>query len=170
MAQDHMRLCSADCGWGAGSRGLTEHAHLGPPELLLLALGALGWTVLRSAATTRLFRPLAKRCRLQPRDAAKMPESAWKFLFYLGTWSYSAYLLFGTDYPFFHDPPSVFYDWTPGMAVPRDIAAAYLLQGSFYGHSIYATLYMDAWRKDSVVMLVHHVVTLVLIVSSYAFR
>lgn len=61
-------------------------------------------------------------------------------------------------------------DWTPGMEVPRDIAAAYLLQGSFYGHSIYATLYMDAWRKDSVVMLVHHVVTLVLIVSSYAFR
>lgn len=38
-----------------------------------------------------------------------MPESAWKFLFYLGAWSYSAYLLFGTDYPFFHDPPSVFY-------------------------------------------------------------
>uniref|UniRef100_A0A8C9PTX2 Ceramide synthase 1 n=1 Tax=Spermophilus dauricus TaxID=99837 RepID=A0A8C9PTX2_SPEDA len=99
-----------------------------------------------------------------------MPESAWKFLFYLGCWSYSAYLLFGTDYPFFHDPPSVFYDWMPGMAVPRDIAAAYLLQGSFYGHSIYATLYMDAWRKDSVVMLIHHVVTLVLIVSSYAFR
>ncbi|XP_060272173.1 ceramide synthase 1 isoform X2 [Ovis aries] len=61
-------------------------------------------------------------------------------------------------------------DWKTGMAVPRDIAVAYLLQGSFYGHSIYATLYLDAWRKDSVVMLVHHVVTLVLIVSSYAFR
>lgn len=59
-------------------------------------------------------------------------------------------------------------DWKTGMAVPRDIAVAYLLQGSFYGHSIYATLYLDAWRKDSVVMLVHHVVTLVLIVSSYA--
>ena len=59
--------------------------------------------------------PLAKRCRLQPRDAAKMPESAWKFLFYLGAWSYSTYLLFGTDYPFFHDPPSVFY----GRAPPR---------------------------------------------------
>lgn len=57
--------------------------------------------------------PLAKRCRLQPRDAAKMPESAWKFLFYLGAWSYSAYLLFGTDYPFFHDPPSVFYGRGP---------------------------------------------------------
>lgn len=42
-----------------------------------------------------------------------MPESAWKFLFYLGAWSYSAYLLFGTDYPFFHDPPSVFYGRGP---------------------------------------------------------
>lgn len=42
-----------------------------------------------------------------------MPESAWKFLFYLGAWSYSTYLLFGTDYPFFHDPPSVFYGRGP---------------------------------------------------------
>lgn len=38
-----------------------------------------------------------------------MPESAWKFFFYLSSWSYSTYLLFGTNYPFFHDPPSVFY-------------------------------------------------------------
>ncbi|XP_063084096.1 ceramide synthase 1 [Cavia porcellus] len=160
----------ADCGWGLARRGLAEHAHLAPPELLLLALCAIGWTALRSAATARLFRPLAKRCHLLPRDAAKMPESAWKFLVYLGCWSYSAYLLLGTDYPFFHDPPSVFYDWMPGMAVPQDIAAEYLLQGSFYGHSVYATLYMDTWRRDSVVMLAHHVVTLALIICSYAFR
>lgn len=46
----------ADCGWGLARRGLAEHAHLAPPELLLLALGALGWTALRSAATARLFR------------------------------------------------------------------------------------------------------------------
>lgn len=45
-----------DCGWGLARRGLAEHAHLAPPELLLLALGALGWTALRSAATARLFR------------------------------------------------------------------------------------------------------------------
>lgn len=45
-----------DCGWGLARRSLAEHAHLAPSELLLLALGALGWTVLRSAATTRLFR------------------------------------------------------------------------------------------------------------------
>uniref|UniRef100_A0A8C5INT9 Ceramide synthase 1 n=1 Tax=Junco hyemalis TaxID=40217 RepID=A0A8C5INT9_JUNHY len=38
-----------------------------------------------------------------------MPESAWKLFFYSLSWSYGAYLLFCTEYPFFHDPPSVFY-------------------------------------------------------------
>ncbi|NWI99709.1 CERS1 synthase, partial [Crypturellus undulatus] len=108
-------------------------------------------------------------CNLQPKDAAKMPESAWKLFFYTLSWSYGIYLLFFTDYTFFHDPPSVFYGWKKGMDVPTDIAIAYLLQGSFYGHSIYATAYMDTWRKDSVVMLLHHVVTLTLIAFSYAF-
>ena len=61
-------------------------------------------------------------------------------------------------------------DWKSGMSVPTDIAIAYLIQGSFYGHSIYATVYMDAWRKDSPVMVVHHVITLALITFSYAFR
>lgn len=56
------------------------------------------------------------------------------------------------------------------MSVPTDIAIAYLIQGSFYGHSIYATVYMDAWRKDSAVMVVHHIITLALISFSYAFR
>ncbi|NXK70620.1 CERS1 synthase, partial [Sylvietta virens] len=60
--------------------------------------------------------------------------------------------------------------WQQGMPVPRDIAVAYLLQGSFYGHSLYATAYMDTWRRDSLVMLLHHLVALTLIASSYAFR
>lgn len=61
-------------------------------------------------------------------------------------------------------------DWKSGMTVPTDIAIAYLIQGSFYGHSIYATVNMDEWRKDSAVMVVHHIITLALISFSYAFR
>ncbi|MGH0131901.1 UNVERIFIED_CONTAM: hypothetical protein FKN15_068444 [Acipenser sinensis] len=116
------------------------------------------------------FQPLGRWCDLQPKDASKMPESVWKLLFYTASWTYSFYLLFFTQYTFFHDPPSAFYDWKRGMAVPTDIAVAYLIQGSFYGHAIYATLHMDTWRKDSAVMLLHHVITLALITFSYAFR
>lgn len=67
------------------------------------------------------LQPLAKRCRLQPRDAARLPESAWKLLFYLACWSYCAYLLLGTSYPFFHDPPSVFFGKNPVGPVQRTL-------------------------------------------------
>ncbi|TRZ03303.1 hypothetical protein DNTS_027472 [Danionella cerebrum] len=114
--------------------------------------------------------PFGQWCCIPPKDVSKMPESAWKLVFYTMSWSYSTYLLFFTSYSFFQNPPSVFYDWKSGMSVPTDIAIAYLIQGSFYGHSIYATIYMDAWRKDSLVMVVHHFITLALITFSYAFR
>ncbi|XP_030640039.1 ceramide synthase 1 [Chanos chanos] len=160
----------ADCGLELSRRTLLDNAHITCTEIALFILCAVMWTKTRRGLTAYVFQPLAQWCDLQPKDAAKMPESAWKLVFYTMSWSYSTYLLFFTHYPFFHNPPSVFYDWKSGMSVPTDIAIAYLIQGSFYGHSIYATIYMDAWRKDSAVMVVHHIITLALITFSYAFR
>lgn len=60
-----------------------------------------------------MLQPAAQWCHLQPKDALKMPESAWKFLFYSASWSYSAYLLFLTQYTFFQDPNSVFHGTPP---------------------------------------------------------
>lgn len=56
------------------------------------------------------------------------------------------------------------------MKIPSDIAFLYYVECGFYLHSIYATLYMDEKRKDFVVMLIHHVLTLVLITVSYSTR
>nr|XP_033809786.1 ceramide synthase 1 isoform X2 [Geotrypetes seraphini] len=159
-----------DCGWELTRRTVQENIFLTWSEFLLFLLGVIGLTLLRHAASVWLFRPFAQWCHLQPKDAAKVSESAWKLLIYTVFWSYSAYLLFCKDYHFFHDPPSAFHDWKRGIQVPSDIALLYLMQDSFYGHSIYATLFMDVWRKDSMVMLVHHIIALNLITCSYAFR
>ncbi|KAJ8373296.1 hypothetical protein AAFF_G00266520 [Aldrovandia affinis] len=164
-----LRDCRA-CGVELSRRTLVDNARITGAEVALFLACAVLWTVTRRALTARVFQPLACWCRLQPRDAAKMPESAWKLTFFSVSWSYSAYLLFQTQYPFFHDPPSAFHGWRREMTVPTDIAVAYLLQGSFYGHSIYATVYMDVWRRDSIVMVTHHIITLALITFSYAFR
>ncbi|KAL1023284.1 hypothetical protein UPYG_G00038700 [Umbra pygmaea] len=164
-----MRDCSA-CGLDFSKRTLLDNAYITWTEIGLFFVCAVMWTQIRRGLTQCLFKPFAQWCGLQPQDIDKMPESAWKLIFYTMSWSYSTYLLFFTNYTFFHNPPSVFYDWQSGMTVPTDIAFAYLIQGSFYGHSIYATVYMDAWRKDSTVMVVHHVITLALITFSYAFR
>ncbi|KAM9504217.1 ceramide synthase 1-like isoform 2-T3 [Salvelinus alpinus] len=164
-----LRGCST-CGLELSKRTLLDNAYITWTEIGLFFICAIMWTQIRRGLTECLFQPFAQWCSLQPKDSAKMPESSWKLVFYTMSWSYSTYLLFFTNYTFFHDPPSVFYEWKRGMTVPTDIAIAYLIQGSFYGHSIYATVYMDAWRKDSTVMVVHHVITLALITFSYAFR
>lgn len=61
-----------------------------------------------------------------PKDAAKMPESAWKLVFYTMSWSYSTYLLFLTSYPFFHDPPTVFYSKTLSIFQVQLLALPFL--------------------------------------------
>ncbi|KAG9328646.1 hypothetical protein JZ751_011625 [Albula glossodonta] len=168
-------MCGAfkDCG-GCGvelsKRTLLDNAFITWTEVGLFLACSVIWTLARRGLTACLFKPMARWCLLQPKDAAKMPESAWKLTFYSMSWAYSVYLLFFTQYSFFNDPPSVFYGWKSGMVVPADIAVAYLIQGSFYGHSIYASIYMDVWRRDSIVMVMHHIITLALITFSYAFR
>ncbi|XP_035279679.1 ceramide synthase 1-like isoform X1 [Anguilla anguilla] len=158
------------CGVELSKKTLLDNALITWVEVGLFFVCAVMWTLTRRGLTACLFQPVARWCQLKPRCAAKMPESAWKLCFYSMSWSYSAYLLFCTHYSFFYNPPSVFYGWKRGMAVPADIALAYLIQGSFYGHSIYASIYMDAWRRDSIVMVTHHIITLALITFSYAFR
>uniref|UniRef100_A0A671SHE6 Ceramide synthase 1-like n=1 Tax=Sinocyclocheilus anshuiensis TaxID=1608454 RepID=A0A671SHE6_9TELE len=159
-----------DCGLELSRRTLLDHAYISWTEIFMFLMCAVMLTKVRRGLTMYVFEPFAQWCCIQPKDVSKMPESAWKLVFYTMSWSYSTYLLFFTSYSFFQNPPSVFYDWKSGMSVPTDITIAYLIQGSFYGHSIYATIYMDAWRKDSLVMVVHHFITLALITFSYAFR
>lgn len=56
------------------------------------------------------------------------------------------------------------------MDIPLDICVLYMLEMGFYLHSLYGTIYMDHWRKDSNVMLFHHIVSVVLLTFSYATR
>ena len=56
------------------------------------------------------------------------------------------------------------------MIVPFNIKLIYIIECGFYFHAIYATLFMDHKRKDFYIMIIHHIVTIALIVLSYAIR
>ena len=56
------------------------------------------------------------------------------------------------------------------MLVPDDIKLLYFLECAFYVHSIYATFCMDQIRKDFIAMIIHHVLTIALIMFSYSTR
>merc|ERR1712096_185152 len=147
-----------------------QYSRVNKTDVFIVICLALLWTSLRSFMTNTIFKPIVKMSKLEINEATKAPESAWKLLFYLTAWSYSAYILFYTQYTFFHNPQNIFKNWDLNNSVPTEIRTCYMIQFSFYLHSVYATLYLDVWRKDSVLMMLHHGVTLLLVGFSYNYR
>ena len=45
-----------------------------------------------------------------------------------------------------------------------------MVEIGFYLHSVYATVYLETIRKDFFVMMLHHVLTIGLLLFSYAVR
>lgn len=143
-----------------------------PPEdvFVVLVLAVL-WTVVRRLLTDRVFKPWGRWLSLEPSNVAKLPESAWKLLYYGCVWLLTVYIVvLQGKYRFFQQPFSVWDGWSPEVVVPADIWWIYAVQFSYYVHGMYAVLYQDLWRKDSAVMLGHHGLTLVLLGMSYTFR
>lgn len=56
------------------------------------------------------------------------------------------------------------------MAIPAEIHWIYFIECGFYLHSVYATIYMDTKRKDFLVMLFHHFLTMTLLIVTYGTR
>lgn len=148
----------------------SNHIYISRTDIQCLLFLAVFWTLLRYIVTAIFLKPLALASNLGEQETLKAPESAWKLIFYSLTWSYAIKLLFYSNYQFFEHPPLAFYKWQSGHDVPGDIYGFYMVQLSFYVHSVYGTLCMDVWRKDSYVMMLHHFVTLLLLGFSYAMR
>ncbi|XP_037278689.1 ceramide synthase 1 [Rhipicephalus microplus] len=140
-------------------------------DVFVVLVLAVLWTLIRRLLTDRVFKPLGWRLSLEPSNVAKLPESAWKLLYYGCVWLLTVYIVvLQGKYRFFQQPFSVWDGWSPEVTVPSDIWWIYAVQSSYYVHGMYAVLYQDLWRKDSAVMLAHHSLTLVLLGMSYTFR
>ncbi|XP_022099811.1 ceramide synthase 1-like [Acanthaster planci] len=139
-------------------------------DLYLVVLLAITWTILRYLLTLFVLKPTALSCNLTKGNVTKMAESSWRMFFYVISWSYVAYVVSQSEFDIFGDPPSIFKGWQPAMVVPPLIYWAYAIECSFYLHCFFATIFLDVWRSDSVMLVMHHVLTLSLIGFSYASR
>lgn len=133
---------------------------------------ALIFTVARYIFEMFICGPFVKWLKIDKKsDQTKFPESAWKFIVYGIMWCYIADLLvFNAEFDYFINPQEIWEDWSIGMDIPYEIQWLYFLECGFYVHSVYATIFMDEIRKDFVVMLIHHFLTLILITVSYGTR
>ncbi|KAJ6223132.1 hypothetical protein RDWZM_001677 [Blomia tropicalis] len=112
--------------------------------------------------------PLTIRRTIPEREAKKIPESAWKFIFYLTTWISAAILIFGNEKAqYFKYPERVWQNYSVKSPIENGIYALYMIELSFYIHSLYTTMLVDIRRKDTLTLMFHHIICILLLTISY---
>ncbi|VDL75699.1 unnamed protein product [Nippostrongylus brasiliensis] len=135
------------------------------------ALVCLTFTIhfLRQFVTRRTELWVAQN-HIFPRYEKKFPESVWKLVYYGISWLFALFVHTRiADINSFIDPVTMWKGWEEGNSPPIHpaVLVIYGTQAAFYIHSIYATLYLDLWRKDSWLMFAHHFVALSMLLLSY---
>jgi len=140
-------------------------------DALIVLLLAIVWTIARFSATKYILTPFARVCGMSKSETKKYPECAWKFFYYLFTFSITLYLIFGQNCcNYFSQRSLIWKDYSINDSIPANVRTLYLIEISFYIHSIYAVIFLDEWRKDSLVMFSHHIITLALLTLSLATK
>ncbi|KAF8484445.1 longevity assurance proteins LAG1/LAC1 [Russula ochroleuca] len=102
--------------------------------------------------------PEARRIR---HAVIRFAEQGWQAIYYLYQWSLGMYIHYYL--------PSNLWAGYPHIPLPGIVKAYYLMQISLFVHAV-LLLNAEAPRKDHWQMMTHHVVTVILIVASYAYN
>eukprot|EP00118_Oscarella_pearsei_P025192 m.307700 g.307700 ORF g.307700 m.307700 type:complete len:339 (+) comp42664_c0_seq1:43-1059(+) len=145
---------------------LRSYGRFTSSDLFWCLLLAVFFTILRYALDYLVYKPITVRYQLEEENARKFPESAWKGSYYLFSWCYCLYLV--CKYDLFFNPLNCWIEWKPGVETPSDVYVVYMSQLGFYVHSFYATFFMDDIRKDFLIMVAHHILSIALIAFSMA--
>ncbi|XP_057306129.1 ceramide synthase 1-like [Hydractinia symbiolongicarpus] len=152
------------------SNDVKNRSQLQSHSVYFIAGAALLFTIHRYIYTATVLKPLGRYFNFTTKDQTKLLESGSKILYYSAFFMFEYYLV-NFKYPdYINNPVTQWQGWYQEMNIPDDIFYLYMLEAGFYFHSIYATLFMDVWRKDSIAMLLHHILANMLIIFSYMVR
>lgn len=147
----------------------TEYGFLSAENAIHIFACAVAITILRYILDFVIFKRLPVMLEVNKENAVKMPESCWKGFAYTCTWIWAVYIMFTRPNLFFN-PDSHWSDWKPGIPITSDVYWLYMIQMGFYLHCVYATLFIETRRKDFLVLMIHHFLTLSLLLFSLAVR
>nr|XP_027204742.1 ceramide synthase 1-like isoform X2 [Dermatophagoides pteronyssinus] len=137
-------------------------------DIIFVIVLSIALTVGRYLMTRYVFMPITKICGIGPTDASKIPESSWKLLFYLFTWITSSYYIFVQHSgQLFYNPTNFWTNYSINNPVDSITYLLYMVELSFYLHSLYTTLMVDERRKDTNTLMLHHIICVGLIFISY---
>ncbi|KAK9767492.1 Sphingosine N-acyltransferase lag1 [Basidiobolus ranarum] len=90
-------------------------------------------------------------------------EQSWQFVFFLGSWSVGMYIMYHSPYWF---NPHHFWIGYPHQHLSYLTKWYYLIITGYWLSQMFV-VHVEKRRKDHVVMVVHHCVTIALLVGSY---
>jgi ceramide synthetase len=129
---------------------------------------AILMTVIRMILNFALFHRIPKWVNMDREGAQKLPESLWKCGVYTITWMWAIYLIATKDY--FFDLKTHWNTWHPGEPVDMSLRWLYIVQIGFYIHCAYATVFLETIRQDFIVLMLHHGLTVSLLLYSFSVR
>nr|CAH8832115.1 unnamed protein product [Trichobilharzia regenti] len=146
-----------------------------PMQIMHAVLVGALLTILRLCIKWRFLTTIIHHVGVTPEISNKLIESSWKAFWFLSMWLFSlkVVLLSGkTDfqYPLRALRGVKFEVGYFDIPTPSDYYYLYTLQLGFYLHSFWSVFFMDAWRKDSNVLVVHHILAVLLLESSLVLR
>eukprot|EP00252_Welwitschia_mirabilis_P020832 TRINITY_DN5195_c0_g1_i3.p1 TRINITY_DN5195_c0_g1~~TRINITY_DN5195_c0_g1_i3.p1 ORF type:complete len:301 (+),score=30.84 TRINITY_DN5195_c0_g1_i3:406-1308(+) len=154
-------------------------------DLLTVPVFGLFFFGVRFLLDKLLFENLSRRCILgsfeilnrdeqlhHKKQQRKFKESTWKCLYFLSAVIFEFSVIYKESWfmntkAFWIGPGE--HIW-PDQKVKKNLKMLYLYTGGFYIYSIFAIMFWETRRRDFVVSAMHHVATLVLIMSSYVLR
>jgi len=133
------------------------------PDTLAIAGSAVAFTLLR-VYLQKVFGQYAEAKKIT--EKYKFGESNWKIVFYSIAFFWGMRVLYINELM-----PETANCWRNWPTLPDfETKAYYLFELGFYFHSLYAHFVYEVKRSDFVPLLVHHIVTIWLILFSYLSR
>lgn len=107
--------------------------------------------------------------RLKPKDRKRLDECVWRLFYY----TFSSAWLFYSCYIKrnglkFYQTTMMRQDYT--FKADIDELLIIIIEPAFYWHASYALIFDDVWRRDSLMMLIHHAAASLSMLSIYSAR
>ncbi|BHF84427.1 Ceramide synthase 1 [Sparganum proliferum] len=123
-----------------------------------------------------ILRAVLRRAKFRECDVQKFPECFFRSIYYICITCYGVHTIYLSGKHVFFQEPCTCFEMNPDLAhyfsqpMPTDLLILYWVQFSYYLANVYMVQFLDTVKKDTGMMLVHHVVTLLLIGFSYLAR
>ncbi|BHF84436.1 Ceramide synthase 1 [Sparganum proliferum] len=117
-----------------------------------------------------------RRAKFRECDVQKFPECFFRSIYYVCITCYGLQTIYLSGKHVFFQEPCAGFDLNPDLdqyfsqQIPTDLLILYWVQFSYYLANVYMVQFLDTVKKDTGLMMIHHIVTLLLIGFSYLAR